>query len=52
LVNNKQRWPDETAVEGSHFDTENDYHIFVYFRDIRTNCDRLVGYRKINSVKN
>ncbi len=44
--------PDETIVEGSHFETENDYLILVYYRLPATNYDRLIGVKKLNSVKN
>jgi hypothetical protein len=43
--------PDETYIEGSHFDTENDYTILVYFFDISKNCDRLIGVHKFNTSK-
>lgn len=42
---------DATFLEGSHLETENDYHIFVYYRGFSARYDRLVGYRVINSVK-
>lgn len=42
---------DETKTEGNHWDTENDYTIFVYFRQVGTYYDRLVGIKKINSLK-
>jgi len=38
-----------TDLEGSHFDTENDYIIYVYLRDQSLNCDRLIG---VNINKN
>ena len=41
--------PDETIVEGSHYETENEYNILVYFRPVGGRYDRLVGWRKINS---
>jgi hypothetical protein len=40
---------DESMLEGSHFETENDYLIWVYHRNISLNYDRLVGYQVINS---
>lgn len=52
IWNDKSKRIDETLVEGNHFDTENDYTILVYFYDIRANCDRLIGVRNLNSVKN
>ncbi len=38
-------------LEGSHVVTENDYHIFVYYRGFSSRYDRLIGYRVINSVR-
>jgi len=43
---------DHKNIEGSFWETENDYQIFVYFRDIAARYDRLVGYRQLNSVIN
>ena len=40
---------DITAIEGSHFQTENDYVIMVYFTDHQQRTDRLVGVRFLNS---
>ena len=42
---------DETVLEGSHWDTENDYTIFVYYRQVGEYYDKLVGVRKLNSLK-
>jgi hypothetical protein len=38
-----------TAIEGSHFQTENDYLVLVYFTDYQQRADRLVGMRFVNS---
>lgn len=32
------------SLEGSHFETENKYEIFVYYRALRPNADLLIGY--------
>lgn len=40
---------DITTIEGSHFQTENDYLVMVYFTDRMQRCDRLVGVRFLNS---
>lgn len=40
---------DITTLEGSHFRTENDYLVLVYFSDRTQRCDRLVGVRFLNS---
>ena len=34
-------------LEGSHFQTENEYEILVYFREMGTMFDQLVGYSQI-----
>lgn len=40
---------DLSLVEGSHYQTENDYLVLVYFTDRLQRCDRLVGVRFLNS---
>lgn len=44
--------PDDTIIEGNFFDTENDYTIMVYFRQMGTNYDQIIGYLKFNTIKN
>ncbi|MCL2327406.1 MAG: DUF5103 domain-containing protein [Bacteroidetes bacterium] len=39
-------------IEGSFYQTENDYEIFVYFYDQMYGYDRVIGYKKLNSVRN
>lgn len=46
---NKTR--DDVIFDGSHFETENNYQIFFYFRKPGSRWDELIGYRQINSVK-
>ncbi len=36
-------------VEGNHFQTENDYDILVYYKDISSGYDKLIGYNLANS---
>ena len=43
---------DLTNIEGSFWETENDYQIFVYYRDMAGRYDRLVGYTVLNSILN
>ena len=38
-----------TEYEGSHFETENNYIIFVYYTSLDLQADRLVGYNILNS---
>lgn len=40
---------DEAVIEGSHYETENDYLIFVYHNGFDNDYDRLVGYQVVNS---
>lgn len=41
--------PDLTRLEGSHYQTENDYLVLVYVHDYQLRCDRLLGLRFLNS---
>jgi hypothetical protein len=43
--------PNLSLLEGSHFQTENDYVVLVYVHDYRLGCDRLMGLRFVNSRK-
>ena len=38
-------------LEGSHFQTENDYEILVYYRTPGNVNDELIGYKKFNSME-
>jgi hypothetical protein len=42
---------DETLIEGMHYDTENDYSIYVYHRQPGTFYDQLIGVKRLNSMK-
>lgn len=39
-------------LEGSHYQTENDYYIYVYHGRLTDRYDRLVGYQQFNSLSN
>lgn len=43
---------DMKNIEGSFWEAENDYQIFVYYKDIADRFYRLVGYRVLNSSVN
>ncbi|HTD99908.1 MAG TPA: DUF5103 domain-containing protein [Mucilaginibacter sp.] len=43
--------PDNTYFEGSHFETENDYQVLVYYHPAGARWVELVGYRVLNSTK-
>ncbi|MCK9414113.1 MAG: DUF5103 domain-containing protein [Prolixibacteraceae bacterium] len=51
FIDTERKSIDATFLEGSHVETENDYHLFVYYRGFSSRYDRLIGYRVINSVK-
>ncbi|MDP9080638.1 MAG: DUF5103 domain-containing protein [Bacteroidota bacterium] len=43
--------PDDFALEGNYFETENDYHVLVYYRPSGARWEELVGYKLLNSSK-
>ncbi|MCD0489117.1 DUF5103 domain-containing protein [Pedobacter sp. MC2016-14] len=47
---NKTGKIDDTALEGSFFETENAYQIFVYFRKPGSRWDELIGYTNIGTL--
>lgn len=49
-VDNETSKPDFTTLEGSYFETENDYQILVYYKPVGARWQELVGYRLINSI--
>lgn len=40
---------DDTLFEGSFYETENDYVIYVYYRPFGSRFDALIGYKVLNS---
>ena len=38
-------------IEGEHFQTENEYEIFVYYREMGSRYDELIGYTILNPNK-
>lgn len=40
---------DRNFIEGSHYQTENDYYIAVYYKDYSNSYDRLIGFKQLNS---
>lgn len=51
VINDGSEKIDETLIEGNHFETENDYAIFVYHRPVGGRYDQLIGWKKLNSSK-
>jgi hypothetical protein len=41
---------DFETTEGSHSETENDYLIFVYQKNVMSDFDRLIGFKIVNST--
>jgi hypothetical protein len=42
---------DDTALEGSHFETENNYQLLVYYRPAGARWEELIGYKALNTIK-
>ncbi len=42
---------DDSVFDGSHFQTENDYQVFFYYRKPGSRWDELIGFTQINTVK-
>lgn len=42
--------PDLSAIEGSHFQTENEYLILVYSRNLQFGYDELIAARRLNTT--
>lgn len=45
-----QGW-DTESLEGSHFQTENEYEVFFYYREMGSRYDELIGYTILNPNK-
>jgi hypothetical protein len=43
--------PDLTTLEGSHFETENDYQLLVYYKPAGARWEELVGYKLLNAAR-
>lgn len=42
---------DMAPLEGSHFETENEYEVFIYYRDMGSRYDELISYFNLNPNK-
>lgn len=42
---------DDVPIEGTHFETENEYQVMVYYRPPSARWDELVGYRLLSTAK-
>ncbi len=52
VLNDKTGKGDPTVIEGSHYETENDYSIYIYHQGIGVAYDRLIGIKRTNSLRN
>ena len=43
--------PDEAMIEGSYFETGNDYTVLIYYSNVFEGYDELLGICRINSIK-
>lgn len=50
-VPNNTNKPDNAFFEGSHYETENEYQVLVYYHPSGARWTELVGYRTLNTVK-
>jgi len=41
---------DEGAISGDYWQTENNYKVLTYYRDLGARYDRLIGYGEASSV--
>lgn len=51
FLKNNEKVGDETYIEGNHYDTENDYTIYVYNQEQGTTYDKLIAVKKLNSLR-
>lgn len=50
-LQDEKKGGDETMTEGDHWETENEYAIYVYHRQRGTYYDQLVGIKRLNSLR-
>ncbi|MBN2173504.1 MAG: DUF5103 domain-containing protein [Bacteroidales bacterium] len=50
LLNHGEKVADESFIEGSHWETENDYTIYIYNRNVSLDYDELIGVHHLNSL--
>lgn len=49
VKNNYTQKLDDSVIDGNHYQTENDYLIFVYLKRIGKNFEKLIGFQVVNS---
>jgi hypothetical protein len=51
VVPRKTGIPDFSMLEGDWYETENEYHIIIYYRPFGARFDRVIGYQKVLSSR-
>lgn len=51
FIREDSRFPDATYLEGSYYEAENDYVVYVYYSANTSRYDRLIAYQILNSVR-
>ncbi len=51
VVPHKTGKPDFSMLEGDWYESENEYHIMIYYRPFGARYDRVIGYQKAQSSK-
>ncbi|MBE9584439.1 DUF5103 domain-containing protein [Mucilaginibacter sp. JRF] len=51
-VNNATKKADDTVIEGSHYETGNEYQLFIYYRAPGARWEELAGMQQISTAKN
>lgn len=51
FLSDNKKGGDETLTEGNHWETENDYTIYVYHRKRGTYYDQLIAVKRLNSMR-
>jgi hypothetical protein len=51
IKDNRTGLCDETPIEGSHWETENEYTVWVYYHPTGTQYDRLVAIQNLNTLR-
>jgi hypothetical protein len=49
-IKNEKGQPDETSLEGNHYQTENEYCVLVYTRNLVLNYDELIGIKRFSTT--
>ncbi|WP_345953127.1 DUF5103 domain-containing protein [Mucilaginibacter sp. PAMB04168] len=50
-INSDTKKPDSQPLEGSYFETENDYQLLVYYRPPGSRWEELIGYKVVNTKR-